>query len=156
MARRRVFLAGDAAHQQPPFIGQGMCQGIRDVTNLCWKLVSVLGGEAADELLDTYEQERSVHVRTLTQRIKQIGAAICERDPAAARLRDRCSAEARWRKGSRRNTSGNRASASSRLSWTRSGSWNTVPATLDQGQKWKMSHGRSYWPRMAHLLGWTA
>lgn len=85
---RRVFLAGDAAHQQPPFIGQGMCQGVRDVTNLCWKMVSVLAGQAADELLDTYEQERSQHVRTLTERIKQIGAAICERDPKAARLRD--------------------------------------------------------------------
>jgi 3-(3-hydroxy-phenyl)propionate hydroxylase len=83
-----VFLAGDAAHQQPPFIGQGMCQGIRDVTNLCWKMTAVLRGEAADSLLDTYEQERSQHVRTLTQRIKEIGAAICERDPEAARLRD--------------------------------------------------------------------
>jgi 3-(3-hydroxy-phenyl)propionate hydroxylase len=84
----RVFLAGDAAHQQPPFIGQGLCQGVRDVTNLCWKLVSVLRGEAADELLDTYAQERSQHVRTLTERIKHIGAAICERDPEAARARD--------------------------------------------------------------------
>jgi 3-(3-hydroxy-phenyl)propionate hydroxylase len=83
-----VFLAGDAAHQQPPFIGQGMCQGVRDVTNLCWKLVSVLRGEAADALLDTYETERSQHVRTLSERIKHIGAAICERDPEAARLRD--------------------------------------------------------------------
>ncbi len=84
----RVFLAGDAAHQQPPFIGQGMCQGVRDVTNLCWKLVSVLRGEAADELLDTYQTERSQHVRTLTERIKHIGAAICERDPEAAGARD--------------------------------------------------------------------
>jgi 3-(3-hydroxy-phenyl)propionate hydroxylase len=84
----RVFLAGDAAHQQPPFIGQGMCQGVRDVTNLCWKLVSVLRGHSSDALLDTYEQERKHHVRTLTQRIKEIGAAICERDPDAARLRD--------------------------------------------------------------------
>jgi 3-(3-hydroxy-phenyl)propionate hydroxylase len=84
----RVFWAGDAAHQQPPLIGQGMCQGLRDVTNLCWKMVSVLNGKAADVLLDTYEQERSEHVRTLTQRIKRIGAAICERDPKAARLRD--------------------------------------------------------------------
>jgi 3-(3-hydroxy-phenyl)propionate hydroxylase len=84
----RVFLAGDAAHQQPPFIGQGMCQGVRDVTNLCWKLAAVLRGEAADALLDTYEAERSQHVRTLTERIKHIGAAICERDPEAARARD--------------------------------------------------------------------
>ncbi len=84
----RVFLAGDAAHQQPPFIGQGMCQGIRDVTNLCWKMIMVINGEADETLLDTYEQERSQHVRTLTERIKQIGGAICERDPEAARLRD--------------------------------------------------------------------
>ena len=83
-----MFLAGDAAHQQPPFIGQGMCQGVRDVTNLCWKLVSVVRGEAGEALLDTYESERSQHVRTLTERIKLIGAAICERDPEAARLRD--------------------------------------------------------------------
>jgi 3-(3-hydroxy-phenyl)propionate hydroxylase len=83
-----VFLAGDAAHQQPPFIGQGMCQGVRDVTNLCWKLVSVLRGKSGGKLLDTYEEERKQHVATLTGRIKEIGAAICERDPEAARLRD--------------------------------------------------------------------
>jgi 3-(3-hydroxy-phenyl)propionate hydroxylase len=84
----RVFLAGDAAHQQPPFIGQGMCQGVRDVTNLCWKLVSVLRGESSDALLDTYAEERRKHVEVLTGRIKEIGAAICERDPEAAKRRD--------------------------------------------------------------------
>ena len=84
----RVFLAGDAAHQQPPFIGQGMCQGIRDVTNLCWKLDSVLKGMANDALLDTYQDERKQHVTTLTQRIKEIGAAICIRDSEAACRRD--------------------------------------------------------------------
>ncbi len=83
-----VFLAGDAAHQQPPFLGQGMCQGVRDVTNLCWKLVSVLAGEFCDAMLDTYGEERKQHVATLTGRIKEIGAAICERNPEAARLRD--------------------------------------------------------------------
>jgi 3-(3-hydroxy-phenyl)propionate hydroxylase len=86
--RGNVFLAGDAAHQQPPFLGQGMCQGVRDVTNLCWKLVSVLAGDSCDALLDTYGEERKRHVATLTGRIKEIGAAICERDPEAARLRD--------------------------------------------------------------------
>jgi 3-(3-hydroxy-phenyl)propionate hydroxylase len=86
--RGRVFLAGDAAHQQPPFIGQGMCQGLRDVSNLIWKLDQVLKGQSGDTLLDTYEEERSEHVRQLTTRIKAIGKVICERDPAAARERD--------------------------------------------------------------------
>jgi len=84
----RVFIAGDAAHQQPPFIGQGMCQGIRDVVNLCWKLKQVIRGEAHDALLDSYETERSTHVRTLTGRIKALGKVICERDVVKARLRD--------------------------------------------------------------------
>jgi 3-(3-hydroxy-phenyl)propionate hydroxylase len=90
--RGRVFLAGDAAHMQPPFLGQGMCQGIRDVANLAWKLGSVLRGEvtgpAAAALLDSYGAERKAHVRELTSRIKGIGAVICERDPAKARARD--------------------------------------------------------------------
>jgi 3-(3-hydroxy-phenyl)propionate hydroxylase len=58
----RVFLAGDAAHMQPPFLGQGMCQGVRDVHQLGWKLASVLRGEvqgaAAQALLDSYGTER--------------------------------------------------------------------------------------------------
>ncbi len=88
----RAFIAGDAAHQQPPFLGQGMCQGVRDVANLAWKLRAVLGGEAgalsADSLLDTYAAERREHVRQLTTRIKEIGGVICERDVAKARARD--------------------------------------------------------------------
>jgi 3-(3-hydroxy-phenyl)propionate hydroxylase len=87
--RGRIFLAGDAAHQQPPFLGQGMCQGIRDVTNLCWKLDAVLRRGWSEALLDTYEQERKQHVTTLTERIKEIGAAICIRDPDAACKRDK-------------------------------------------------------------------
>ncbi len=84
----RVFLAGDAAHQQPPFLGQGMCQGLRDVANLTWKLGAVLRAGAPDRLLDTYGSERKAHVSDLTERIKQIGAIICERDPQKARARD--------------------------------------------------------------------
>ena len=84
----RVFLAGDAAHQQPPFLGQGMCQGIRDVANLSWKLAAVLQGRASDALLDTYGVERSAHVKRLTTTIKHIGHTICERDEAKARKRD--------------------------------------------------------------------
>ena len=84
----RVFVAGDAAHQQPPFLGQGMCQGIRDVTNLSWKLAAVLRGNAGDGLLDTYGLERKAHVTELTTRIKQIGKLIGQRDPDKARARD--------------------------------------------------------------------
>ena len=84
----RVFLAGDAAHQQPPFLGQGMCQGIRDVANLAWKLIAVLHGRAGDSLLDTYGAERSSHVRRLTTTIEHIGRNICERDFGKARARD--------------------------------------------------------------------
>jgi len=86
--RGRVLIAGDAAHQQPPFIGQGMCQGIRDVVNLAWKLRAVLDGSAPPALLDSYGAERALHVRRLTARLKELGAVICERDPAAARRRD--------------------------------------------------------------------
>ncbi|RYY93949.1 MAG: FAD-binding monooxygenase, partial [Comamonadaceae bacterium] len=90
--RGRVFLAGDAAHMQPPFLGQGMCQGVRDAANLSWKLATVLAGdvqgEAAQALLDSYGHERKAHVRELTSRIKGVGAVICERDEAKARERD--------------------------------------------------------------------
>jgi 3-(3-hydroxy-phenyl)propionate hydroxylase len=88
----RVFIAGDAAHQQPPFLGQGMCQGVRDVANLAWKLIAVatgsVTGPAANALLDSYALERREHVRSLTTRIKAIGAVICERDVTQARARD--------------------------------------------------------------------
>ncbi|MBV1788703.1 bifunctional 3-(3-hydroxy-phenyl)propionate/3-hydroxycinnamic acid hydroxylase [Marinobacterium sp. D7] len=88
----RVFIAGDASHQQPPFLGQGMCQGVRDVTNLAWKLSAVLIGEiqdpAAQALLDSYGIERKEHVRQLTGKLKEIGAVICERDVEKARKRD--------------------------------------------------------------------
>lgn len=89
----RLFIAGDAAHQQPPFLGQGMCQGVRDAANLAWKLASVLKGEvgptATEALLDSYGDERKAHVRELTSRIKGIGGVICERDARKARERDR-------------------------------------------------------------------
>jgi 3-(3-hydroxy-phenyl)propionate hydroxylase len=62
-----VFLLGDAAHLTPPFIGQGMCAGIRDAANLAWKLALVLQGHADVRLLDTYQAERRPHARRVVQ-----------------------------------------------------------------------------------------
>lgn len=84
----RVFVAGDSAHQQPPFLGQGMCQGIRDVVNLCWRLEAVLKDGELPTLLDSYGIERKAHVIDLTTRIKDIGKIITERDIEKARARD--------------------------------------------------------------------
>ncbi|SMG59615.1 bifunctional 3-(3-hydroxy-phenyl)propionate/3-hydroxycinnamic acid hydroxylase [Paraburkholderia susongensis] len=84
----RVFFLGDAAHMTPPFLAQGMCQGIRDAANLIWKLALVRRGMAAPALLDTYQAERLPHVKQTTLVSKTLGKMICERDPAAARQRD--------------------------------------------------------------------
>lgn len=86
--RGPVFLAGDSAHQTPPFLGQGMCQGLRDAGNLAWKLNAVLRGEAGERLLDSYAVERRPHVAQTTQIAKELGRLVSERDPARARERD--------------------------------------------------------------------
>ena len=84
----RVFLAGDAAHQTPPFFGQGMCHGFRDVANLTWKLDLVLRGTAPETLLATYQPERDPHVRAVIDAAVAAGRYICMLDPAGAHARD--------------------------------------------------------------------
>lgn len=74
--RGRLLLAGDSAHQTPPFLGQGMCAGIRDAANLAWKLSDVVSGHAPDSLLDSYERERSPHVREYIERAVRLGGII--------------------------------------------------------------------------------
>ena len=84
----RVFLVGDAAHQTPPFMAQGMCAGIRDAANLAWKIEAVERHGFSDSVLDTYEQERLPHVRTIVGHAKDFGKIIGELDRGAAKLRD--------------------------------------------------------------------
>lgn len=86
--RENVFLLGDAAHQTPPFYGQGMCHGLRDAAQLVWKLRLVLDGKADAAILDTYQQEREPHVRAIIAASLAAGAAVCILDPVAAAARD--------------------------------------------------------------------
>ncbi len=88
MRRDRVLLAGDAAHLMPPFMGQGMCTGIRDAHNLAWKLDLVLRGEFPDDLLDSYSVERRPHSEWVTRFSVEMGRVSCELDAAAAAERD--------------------------------------------------------------------
>jgi 3-(3-hydroxy-phenyl)propionate hydroxylase len=85
---QNVFLVGDAAHQTPPFYGQGMCHGIRDASQLLWKLRLVLDGIASPELLDSYQTEREPHVREIIAASVAAGAEVCKLDPEAAEARD--------------------------------------------------------------------
>ncbi|MEU6083624.1 bifunctional 3-(3-hydroxy-phenyl)propionate/3-hydroxycinnamic acid hydroxylase [Streptomyces sp. NPDC047108] len=85
----RLLLAGDAAHQMPPFAGQGLCSGLRDAAGLGWRLDLVLSGAAHPRLLDSYTTERSQHLQHAISLSVHLGKIICEPDPEAAAERDR-------------------------------------------------------------------
>jgi len=85
---RRLLLAGDSAHQTPPFLGQGMCAGVRDASNLAWKLDLVLRGADAS-LLDSYHSERASHVLEYIRTAVRLGSIIQTTDPQVAAQRDR-------------------------------------------------------------------
>ena len=84
----RRLIAGDAAHLMPPFLGQGMCSGLRDAMNLSWKLDLVLSGVSDDRLLDTYEAERRAHVVSLVEASLALGSIISVIDTDEASKRD--------------------------------------------------------------------
>ncbi len=84
----RVLLAGDAAHQTPPFAGQGMCSGLRDAANLAWKLAAVTKGEANSALLDTYQPERAPNLRATIDMAVMMGRMVCTTSRIAAAVRD--------------------------------------------------------------------
>lgn len=68
-----IFLAGDAAHQTAPFLGQGMCTGIRDVANLAWKLDFVKRGLLPESALASYGAERRPHARDTVDHAVALG-----------------------------------------------------------------------------------
>ena len=85
----RALVAGDAAHQMPPFLGQGMCSGLRDAATLAWKLAHVSPRGAPSTLLDTYEMERAPHVRQIVEAAVAYGRLTCITDAEEAAERDR-------------------------------------------------------------------
>ena len=72
----RVFLVGDAAHVTPPFVGQGLVAGLRDVANLAWKLAWVVQGKANPAILDSYDTERRPHARSMIRLAKLMGKLV--------------------------------------------------------------------------------
>ena len=72
----RIFIAGDAAHLIPPFMGQGMCAGIRDASNLAWKIATCLRVKHNDTFLNTYQSERSLNVREYIETTMRMGEFV--------------------------------------------------------------------------------
>jgi 2-polyprenyl-6-methoxyphenol hydroxylase-like FAD-dependent oxidoreductase len=84
----RAILAGDAAHLMPPFLGQGLCSGMRDALAVFWRLDLVLRDKAPAALLHSYEEERKRHVTTVIERAVALGKVVCITDPVQAAQRD--------------------------------------------------------------------
>ena len=88
MRQGRVLLVGDAAHLTPPFLGQGLCSGLRDAANVAWKLDLVLRGLASERLLDTVDPERQPQNEAIIRLAVELGKVLCQLDPQAAADRD--------------------------------------------------------------------
>ena len=89
MRKGHVLLVGDAAHLTPPFLGQGLCSGLRDAANVAWKLDLVLRGVAPERILDTTEAERQPQNEAVIRLAMELGRVLCQLDREAAAERDR-------------------------------------------------------------------
>ncbi|MDX6253160.1 MAG: 3-(3-hydroxy-phenyl)propionate hydroxylase [Kribbellaceae bacterium] len=98
---RNVFLLGDAAHLTPPFIGQGLCTGVRDSMNLSWKIAGVLSQDLPESVLDTYEVERKPHARALIKLAKLVGVSMTQGGRAGDLLRRAIAPRLHWVPGLR-------------------------------------------------------
>lgn len=83
-SKGRCFLAGDAAHITPPFAGQGLVAGLRDVANLAWKLAWVVRGQADACILDSYDAERRPHAKKIIKLARFLGALVMPSNRAVA------------------------------------------------------------------------
>jgi 3-(3-hydroxy-phenyl)propionate hydroxylase len=96
-----VFLLGDAAHLTPPFIGQGLCAGLRDAMNLSWKLAGVLSRDLPESVLGTYEVERKPHARALIKLAKLVGVSMTQGGRAGELIRRAVAPRLHWVPGLR-------------------------------------------------------
>ncbi|MCA8304675.1 bifunctional 3-(3-hydroxy-phenyl)propionate/3-hydroxycinnamic acid hydroxylase [Burkholderia seminalis] len=85
----RVAFVGDAAHLSPPWIGQGLNAGLRDVGNLAWKLAGIVRGALHPGVISTYESERRDHAKAMIDLADTFGAMLMPTNRLVAFLRDR-------------------------------------------------------------------
>jgi 3-(3-hydroxy-phenyl)propionate hydroxylase len=84
----RVCLAGDAAHLMPPWAGQGLNTGIRDATNVAWKIAAVIRQRADPSILATYDAERRPHAQAMVDLSTTLGRILSPTDRRVAAARD--------------------------------------------------------------------
>ncbi len=87
--RGRVLIAGDAAHLMPVWQGQGYNSGIRDATNLAWKIALAVRGDASDEIVHSYEPERREHAKAMIDLSVTAGRIFAPTNKVVAWLRDK-------------------------------------------------------------------